>query len=141
MRLLLDANIILDVGLQRVGVMDGSSAVMRLCPADHEAWLAWHTLSNVFYLMRRHTRSWSDAHKFCSALLSWTNVAPTNSFSAARAVSFQFKDLEDAMQVAAAEACGAEFIITRNVSDFTQGSIPALTPEDFLSQYHPQLSL
>ena len=41
-------------------------------------------------------------------------------------------DFENAMQVAAARACGARHIITRNVSDFRRSPIPALTPRDAL---------
>ena len=37
-------------------------------------------------------------------------------------------DFEDAMQVAAARACEADFIVTRNERDFAESPIPTLTP-------------
>jgi hypothetical protein len=44
-------------------------------------------------------------------------------------------DFEDASQVAAAMACGAQFIVTRNERDFKKSPVPALSPEAFLQRY------
>jgi hypothetical protein len=41
-------------------------------------------------------------------------------------------DFEDAMQAAAALACGAAMIATRNASDYTRSPVPALTPTQAL---------
>ena len=38
------------------------------------------------------------------------------------------------MQVAAARACGAEYIVTRNLSDFERSPIPAVTPQEALAR-------
>ena len=35
----------------------------------------------------------------------------------------------------AAVACGAQFIITRNVRDFKGSPVPAMTPEAFIEQH------
>ena len=43
-------------------------------------------------------------------------------------------DFEDAMQVAAARACGAQAIVTRNARDFQRSPIPAIGPEDALTE-------
>ena len=42
---------------------------------------------------------------------------------------------EDALQVAAAMACGAQFVITRNERDFKNSPVPALNPDAFLRRY------
>ena len=41
---------------------------------------------------------------------------------------------EDAVQVAAARACGASHIVTRNVRHFARSPIPAITPREALAQ-------
>lgn len=43
-------------------------------------------------------------------------------------------DFEDALQAAAAIACDAAFIITRNEKDFATLPVPALAPEAFLAR-------
>ena len=42
-------------------------------------------------------------------------------------------DFEDALQVAAARACGARHIVTRNVRDYARSPTPAVEPREALS--------
>jgi len=46
-------------------------------------------------------------------------------------------DFEDALQAAAALACGAQLIVTRNERDFKGSPVAALNPEAFLRQHGP----
>ena len=39
------------------------------------------------------------------------------------------------MQAAAAEACAADFIITRNAADFARGTVPVHAPGEFLAKF------
>jgi hypothetical protein len=43
------------------------------------------------------------------------------------------RDFELALQVAAGQAAGVDWIITRNEADFQKSPIPALSPEQALS--------
>lgn len=45
-----------------------------------------------------------------------------------------WKDFEDAIQNATAEQIRANYIITRNVRDFTKSKILAFTPSELLEQ-------
>lgn len=62
-------------------------------------------------------------------------LTPLDTVSAHYAVSLPMADFEDAMQVAAARACGAQHIVTRNVSDFVRSPIPAVTPREALDRW------
>jgi hypothetical protein len=44
-------------------------------------------------------------------------------------------DIEDAMQIAAAIACRANVIVTRNVGDFSTSPIAVMTPEDYVRDW------
>ncbi len=44
----------------------------------------------------------------------------------------RFKDFEDCLQDKCAESVGAGYIITRNIADFVNSKIPAISPEKFL---------
>jgi len=61
-------------------------------------------------------------------------VATVGDSDARRAFTLGFSDLEDALQAVAAEACAADFIVTRNESDFVKSSVPVLTPSHFLAR-------
>ncbi len=52
-----------------------------------------------------------------------------------KAADLHWIDFEDALQSVTAERMHADYIITRNVKDFRESSIPAITPEVFWTRY------
>jgi hypothetical protein len=50
------------------------------------------------------------------------------------ATRLQMKDCEDAMQVAAAEACGAEVIAPRHIRDYARSPLWAATRKALVSE-------
>lgn len=136
MRLLLDINIILDIALQRPGEA-ASSAVIATCGRQNEAWLAWHSVATLAYLIEKQQDA-SFARDFVADLLSWARVVTTGHADALKALGWAMTDFEDALQVAAALAGDASYIITRNGRDFAGAAVPALSPEEFLVR-HPVL--
>ena len=135
MRLLLDINILLDVAFQRPGEPATSQVIAR-CGREHEAWLAWHSVATLAYLIDRQ-HSAAQARDFVRSLLVWTDVAITQRSDAQQALDWPMPDYDDALQAAAAVACGAQIIVTRNVRDFKGSPVPAMTPEVFIQQHMP----
>lgn len=133
MRLLLDIDILLDVAFQRPGE-PASTKLIGLCGTAHEAWVAWHTLATLAYLIERQLDA-AEARSFVEGLLGWADVAPATRSDAVRAVALPIADFEDALQAAAAMACGAQAIVTRNVRDFKRSPVPAMTPETLLRRF------
>ena len=133
MRLLIDINVLLDVALQRPAA-PASAQLLALCGRQHEAWLAWHSIATLAYLIERQTSAVSS-RDFIRGLLEWAQVASTGTPDALVALDLPLADFEDALQVAAAMACGAQFIITRNERDFRKSLVPALSPDSFLRRH------
>ena len=133
MRLLIDINVLLDVALRRPGAPT-SARLLALCGRQHEGWLAWHSVTTLAYLVERQVSAISS-RDFIRSILDWADVAKTGRPDALAALDLPMRDFEDALQVAAAMACGAQFIVTRNERDFKASPVPALNPEDFLRQY------
>ena len=50
------------------------------------------------------------------------------------ATELNWKDFEDAVQSVTAECIHADYIITRNVRDFTQSRVMAFTPSELLAR-------
>jgi predicted nucleic acid-binding protein len=132
---MLDTNVILDIALRRPDLFDGSKRALEKCEREgHELSVSWHTLSNIFYILRRD-RGRAKAVEFIRQLLTFSNVAPVNHVDALRALDYRLNDFEDALQLSAAEGCRAELILTRNKVDFGASSpIAVLTPEEFADQ-------
>ena len=134
MRVFFDTNVLLDGYFQRAGAQASEQAVKHCNGGIHQGWVAWHTLSNAFYLVRGHSKSAPTALQFISDLLAWVDVAEISRADALAAVASGMPDFEDALQAAAAIACGADVILTRNTADFKASTVPVMTPEEFLVQ-------
>lgn len=131
MRLLLDINVILDVILERPGET-ASSDLIATCSQQNQAWLAWHSVATLSYLIERQQNA-KAARLAITELLTWAKVATTGHSDALQALHRTMADFEDALQASAAMACGANYIITRNVRDFAVSPVPAITPEKYLA--------
>ena len=138
MRLFFDTNILLNFTLDEPGG-EGSRRCTLLCTEGvHEGWIAWHSLSNIHYIIRSRTKSKTFAMRTVISLLKWAEVAKTTKSDANHAISYDMSDFEDALQLAAALACEAEVLLTRNTKHFNASPIPVMTPEEFLATHSPQ---
>ena len=67
-------------------------------------------------------------------LARFVRVAPTTTESLLYAAQLEMSDFEDAMQVAAATACEADVIVTRNLRDYRKSPIRAAEPQEVLKE-------
>ena len=49
-------------------------------------------------------------------------------------VNENFDDIEDSLQVECAGSVNADYIVTRNIADFSTSQIPAILPENLLQE-------
>jgi predicted nucleic acid-binding protein len=135
MRVFLDTNILLDVLLNRPGLVAGSEAAILRCEAiGAEMFVAWHGVATAYYLLRRG-RTEAAAQVEIDRILAWARVATAGDAEVRRARTLGFRDFEDAMQAAASEACGAAWILTRDLAGFGSSPVAVITPEDFLTRF------
>lgn len=132
--ILLDTDVLLDVALDRAPHADASAGLLDLLERrPRMAFVAWHTVSNFYYLVRP-SRGPDRARAFLADLAGFASVAAAGTDDLRLALALPLADLEDAMQVAAARACGAQYIATRNVRDFRDSPVPARTPAQLLEE-------
>ena len=132
--MLLDTDVLIDIALDRRPHAGPSSELLdRVERGGRRAFVAWHTLSNFYYLVTP-ARGDADTRDFIAELIRFVAVAPADTAALRYALSLPMADFEDAMQVAAARACGARHIVTSNVRDFARSPIPATTPREALAQ-------
>ena len=133
--MLLDTDVLIDIALDRRPHSGPSSELLdRVERGPRRAFVAWHTLSNFYYLVTS-ARGDADTRDFLAELVRFVGVAPADAAAVHYAVSLPMADFEGAMQVAAARACGAQHIVTRNVRDFVRSPIPAMTPREALERW------
>jgi len=135
MRVFFDTNILLDVLLKREPfVADSGSAILQCEAMGAEMFIAWHGLATAYYLLKRG-RTEAAALAEVDRILAWARIADGTDAHAHRARAMGFNDFEDALQAASAESCAADWIVTRNVPDFSLSTVPAISPTDFLRQF------
>ncbi len=132
-RILVDANVVLDVLQRREPHHILSAQVLaRVELGLVEGALAAHTWTTLYYLISRGVSA-EHARAMLSDLLQFFVVAPVDQDVIQHALSLPYRDLEDAVQMAAAVHYGAGYVVTRNVQDYAAGPLPALSPAEFLA--------
>jgi predicted nucleic acid-binding protein len=131
-KLLLDADVLLDTALRREPFAADSDRLIQWCQETPQAALvAWHSISNLYYLLHA-AHSDAGAREFITDLMRFAVVASGGTEAVRQALTLPLRDFEDALQVAAALSGGADFIITRNIRDFGRSPLPVVTPSHFL---------
>ena len=134
MRLLIDANVLLDVLQNRQPHAEDSSKVWKLCETEQaEGYISALTIANLMYIMRRQLEPDAIEHILQSLSLIF-RMADLCVADIAHAASMKWDDFEDAVQASTAERIHADYIITRNVRDFKKSRIIAFTPSEFLAR-------
>ncbi|WP_246564083.1 PIN domain-containing protein [Leptothoe spongobia] len=82
--------------------------------------------------MRRQTGS-QKARELLSVLLERLQIASVTDSVIRAALQSSVSDFEDAVTVVAANAADVDVIVTRNISDFADVTVPAMLPQDFLA--------
>ena len=132
--ILVDANVLIDVAVERFPHSVASSEFLaRLDSGDEPGAVAWHTVATVYYVVAK-ARGHAAARAFVIRVSEFLSIAPTDHTSFQYATSLPMSDFEDAMQVAAAQACGARLIVTRDRDDFEHSPIRAVEPSEALSE-------
>ena len=133
--LLLDTDVLIDLAFDREPYAGPASEIIdQLEHGGPAAAIAWHTVANFYYVVRP-TLGPASAREFIVDLTRFVKVAEAGTEAIQYAAGLPMSDFEDAMQVAAARACGAKAIVTRNVKDFQRSPILAVSPEDALAEY------
>ena len=134
MRLLIDANIVLDVLQKREPYWKDSSVIWKLCETEQvEGYISTLTFANLMYVMRREL----DPAQIRDVLDKLRLIFRFADFTAAdleKAADMGWDDFADAIQAATAERIMADSIITRNVRDFRNSRVIAFTPSEYIAR-------
>lgn len=103
-KILIDTNVLLDYLLEREPFFDDAKKVILSCTEGNiKGCIAAHSISNMFFILRKDYTANED-----------------------------FSDFEDCLQMECAKSYGAEYIVTRNVADYSTSEIKAILPSEYL---------
>jgi predicted nucleic acid-binding protein len=140
MRDLFDTDVVLDLIMARVPFASAAGELFDLTePGIFEAPISALTPLNVFYTARK-AKSSIDLREAIKQLVQRIRVCPLDDSVIIAAFALPFADYEDAVQHCCATANGLDAIVTRNIKDYKNASLPIFTPTEFLNHIKSQQS-
>jgi predicted nucleic acid-binding protein len=131
----IDINVFIDVIQVRQPHFAASEAILRrITDGILDGVFPSHALTTLYYIVRRHI-SKIEAEQAVDDVLSQFKLQSLETADWRAARTSAFNDLEDAAVAMAASLSDSDYIVTRNTTDFTGSSVPAITPSDFLALY------
>lgn len=134
MRVLLDTNVILDFVLEREPYVEAAAELLELNARErYRGFISSITPINVFYVGRKSIGA-TKAREGIADLLAAFEVCPVTESTLSIALKLPFRDYEDAVQHSCALASGLDAIVTRDIKDYKNATLPVFSPTDFLAK-------
>lgn len=139
MRVLIDTNIVLDFLLQREPFFQDAELLFQaIDEGEVIGYITATTLTDIFYISRRHTRSLEQARQAVSETLTAMAICPVDRAVLELALDSRLNDFEDAVQIFSAVTQGLEAIVTRDSQGFSSSPMPVLSIQELLQQLRQQ---
>lgn len=130
MKVLFDANVILDVLLDREPFFENSARLVSLVEQEIiEGYLCATTITTLDYLVARSLGR-DNARSAINKILNLFKIAEVNKKVLLLSAESSFKDFEDAVQYYSGKFESVDAIVTRNIRDFERAEYPVYSPEE-----------
>ena len=137
MKILVDANVALDILLERRPFYISGMQILGLSKGGIELFISASTITDLHYIIRKELKSKEKALSLIKNLLISVDIAAVSGSEIRKAIDLDWGDFEDAVQFAAGESLAVDYLVTRNTSDFAasrsgNATLPVVTPDEFL---------
>lgn len=135
MKVFLDTNILLDALVERSEPMFLKNAETIFALGENgviDLYMSVLSIPTIAYVLKNMT---SERKKsIIRDLTSIVEPLPSYPEHVRNMLEQQMADIEDALQVQSALEGQCDIIVTRNLQDFRDSAIPAISPDDFLAR-------
>ncbi len=132
-KILIDTNVLLDYLLEREPFFDDAKKVILSCiEGNTKGCIAAYSVSNMFFILRKDYTA-KERREILSKLCTIFDVEGIDKAKLLSSLAnAKFLDFEDCLQMECAKSYGAEYIVTRNVSDYLVSEVKAILPSEYL---------
>src|SRR3990167_6664388 len=132
-KLFVDINVILDVALAREPHLKSSQRILSLMERKKiGGYISAISCATIYYLIQKGSDR-KTAVAYIRNLLELLSVVEVDKKTLERGLELETKDFEDGIQIVCAQACHADYIITRDASHYKNSPIPAVSPAEYLA--------
>ena len=132
MKILIDANVALDILLERQPFYISGIQILGLSKGGIDLYISASTMTDLYYIIRKEIKSKEKTMLLIKNLVANVDIAAVSGSEIRKAIDLDWDDFEDAVQFAAGEKLNVDYLVTRNISDFTSATTPVVTPENLL---------
>lgn len=132
-KILIDTNVLLDYLLERDPFFKEAKEVILLCVEGKvKGCIAAHSIPNMFFILRKDY-SVKERREILYNLCTIFDIGGIDKTKLLAGLSNEnFSDFEDCLQMECAKVYGADYIVTRNVSDYATSEVKAIMPKEYL---------
>lgn len=133
MKILIGTNVLIDYVLERQPFTGDAEKILLLCKNKKvDGCIAAHSFMNIFYILRKQLTI-PERKEFLFYLSEITEIIGIDKNKILSALENELLgDFEDSLQEQCAKTFSADYIVTRNLKDFSNSKIKAILPDDFL---------
>lgn len=133
MKIMVDTNIIIDVLLEREPFIDDSYKLLSLCEEHKvDGFISASSITDIYYLVRKYSHSNELAYNAVGKILEIVKICSVTNSEVITAFQKKAKDFEDCLVAVCANSINCDYIVTRNIKDFSEFEVPAISPSEFL---------
>lgn len=97
-----------------------------------DVYITASSATDIYYLVRKYLHSTEQAKQVMGKLYSLIGILPVTRNECVDALASAVNDYEDAVIERTAAKADMDYIITRNVKDYQNGTVKAILPDDFI---------
>ncbi|MDA8221505.1 MAG: PIN domain-containing protein [Desulfitobacterium hafniense] len=136
MSVLIDTNVILDALIGRAPHHIAAEKILLLVAEDKlNAAITASSVTDIYYLLHKYLHDADQAKQVLLKLFRLFEVLDVTGSDCEKALSIPMRDYEDALLATCAKRRKLDLIITRNLKDFAESPIKAVTPDDVLAKF------
>ena len=133
MNVLVDTCVILDVFLKREPfIKDSYNFLIQSGDYHVQSYISTKQLADIHHLIKKTIHDERRTRDYLLYLQQFVTVIDTKVEDALLALESTIHDYEDALLAEIAMRNKVDYIVTRNIKDFKNASVPAILPEKFL---------
>ncbi|WP_296699613.1 PIN domain-containing protein [Algoriphagus sp.] len=135
MKIFLDTNILIDLLANRPPFSAEALEVFRLSEEGKiQLFTSTHSIATTYYILKKSV-SESHLRHLLSELSEFVTVLDITQTIIKSSLKSSHKDLKDGIQIGCAESVGdIAYIVSRNLKDFKNSTIPAISVQELLSK-------
>ena len=133
MKALIDTNVIIDALTSREPWNESAETIF-IMTANHmmDTYISASSATDIYYLIRKYLHSADRAKQVMEKLYSLVEILTVSGAECIYALASSVNDYEDAVVERVSVKADMDYIITRNVKDYQQGMVKAISPDDFI---------